>query len=58
MLRWGITLIIVAVVLAILGFSGIAAPLRDLGWLFVIIAVILIVVTVIFGRGGGTPPAI
>jgi uncharacterized membrane protein YtjA (UPF0391 family) len=57
MLRWGIGLIIIAVILAVLGFSGVAAPIKDLGWLFVIIAVILIVLTVVFGRGS-SPPAI
>lgn len=50
MLRWAIIFLVIAVVLHILGFAGIAAVLTDIAWIFVVLFVILLIIH-FFSRG-------
>jgi uncharacterized membrane protein YtjA (UPF0391 family) len=56
MLNWAVTFFVIALIAALLGFRGVAGMSAEFGWLFAVIAVILLVVGV-FGRAiGGSPP--
>jgi len=54
MLNWVITLLIIALIAAVLGFGGLAGTAIGLAKLIFYIAVILFVVSLVFGysRGG------
>jgi uncharacterized membrane protein YtjA (UPF0391 family) len=49
MLSWALTFFIVALVAAALGFGGVAGLSADIGWLFAVIGVILLVVSMVSG---------
>ena len=49
MLSWALTFFIVALVAAALGFGGVAGMSADIGWLFAVIGVILLVVSMVSG---------
>jgi uncharacterized membrane protein YtjA (UPF0391 family) len=55
MLHWALTYFVVALIAAFLGFGGVAGLSADIGWLFAVIALILLVVGVATGR---RPPAV
>jgi uncharacterized membrane protein YtjA (UPF0391 family) len=52
MFRWAIIFAVVALVAALLGFGGIAGLSADFAKIFLIVAVVLVVVGFLFGRGG------
>ena len=54
MLQWALTLFMMALIAALLGFSGVAGMSAEIGWIFVVVAVIFLVVGVLSGR---RPPA-
>jgi uncharacterized membrane protein YtjA (UPF0391 family) len=54
MLNWALTFFVIALLAALLGFSGVAGLSAEIGWIFVVVAVIFLVVGVLSGR---TPPA-
>jgi uncharacterized membrane protein YtjA (UPF0391 family) len=58
MLNWVITLLIVALIAAVLGFGGIAGTAIGIAKLIFYIAVILFLVSLVFGysRGGFRSP--
>ena len=58
MLSWVVTLLIIALIAAILGFGGIAGTAIGLAKLIFYIAVILFLVSLVFGysRGGFRSP--
>lgn len=49
MLSWALTFFIVALIAAALGFGGVAGMSADIGWLFAVIGVILLVVSMVSG---------
>jgi uncharacterized membrane protein YtjA (UPF0391 family) len=59
MLNIALTFFVIALIAALLGFGGVAGMSADFGWLFAVIAVVLLVVGVlgraISGRGPSTP---
>lgn len=55
MLNWALTFFVIALIAAVLGFGGVAGLSADIGWLFAVIAVILLVVGVMTGR---RPPVV
>ena len=50
MLRWAIIFLLIALVLYVLGFTGIASFLTNIAWLFAILFVILLIIH-LFTRG-------
>jgi uncharacterized membrane protein YtjA (UPF0391 family) len=50
MLNWSVTFFVIAIVAALLGFGGVAGMSADIGWLFALLAVLLVVVTLLTGR--------
>jgi uncharacterized membrane protein YtjA (UPF0391 family) len=46
---------VIALIAAVLGFGGVAGLSADIGWLFAVIALIILVVGVVSGR---RPPAV
>ena len=53
MLSWAVTFLIVALVAAVLGFSGIAGAAVNIAW---ILAIVGIVFALVFGVLGRRPP--
>jgi uncharacterized membrane protein YtjA (UPF0391 family) len=54
MLQWALTFFVIALIAALLGFSGVAGMSAEIGWIFVVVAVIFLLVGVLSGR---RPPA-
>lgn len=52
MLRWGIIFLIIALVAAVLGFTGIAGTAAYFAKIVFAVAIILFVLSFIFGRSG------
>ena len=55
MLSWALTFFVIALVAAALGMGGVAGLSANIGWLFAVIGVILLVVAMITGRSAGPP---
>jgi uncharacterized membrane protein YtjA (UPF0391 family) len=55
MFQWALTFFVIALIAAVLGFGGVAGLSADIGWLFAVIALIILVVGVVSGR---RPPAV
>ena len=55
MLRWAMIALVIAVVAAVLGFSGVAGTAVNVAWALAVIGIVLAVVLFLFGRGGGLP---
>jgi uncharacterized membrane protein YtjA (UPF0391 family) len=53
MISWAVTFLVIALIAAVLGFSGIAGTAVNLAW---ICAVVGIVLAVVFGVIGRRPP--
>lgn len=56
MLRWAILFAILALVAGVFGFGGMAADFAWLARILLVVFVILLVVSLVMGRGG--PPAV
>ncbi len=50
MIGWAVTFLIVALVAAVLGFSGIAGVATNIAWILFVVGLILAVVFALFGR--------
>ena len=55
MLHWALIFFIVALVAAVLGLRGVAGLSAEIGYMFVVVAVIFLVIAVFTGRGPVTP---
>lgn len=53
MLNWALMFFVIAVIAALLGFRGVAGMSAEIGWLFAVLAVILLVVALLTGH---SPP--
>ena len=53
MISWAVTFLIIALIAAVLGFSGIAGTAVNLAWICAIIGIIL---ALVFGVLGRRPP--
>lgn len=53
MISWAATFLVIALIAAVLGFSGIAGTAVNLAWIFAIIGIIL---ALVFGVLGRRPP--
>ena len=50
MISWAVTFLVVALVAAVLGFSGIAGPAANLAWICAVVGIILAIVFAVRGR--------
>ena len=57
MLSWSLAFFVIALVAALLGLGGVAGMSADIGWLFAVLAVVLLVVTLLTGRSSRPPIA-
>jgi len=55
MLRWAIAFFIIALIAAVLGFSGVAQGASNIAYFLAVVFVILFVISLVVGRGA-TPP--
>jgi len=55
MLRWAIIFAVLALVAGVLGFGGLAGDFSYIAKILLLIFVVLVVVSLIFGRGSGPP---
>ena len=53
MISWAVTFFVIALIAAVLGFSGIAGAAVNLAWIFAVIGIILAVVFGVMGRRPG-----
>lgn len=51
MFGWAITFLIVALIAAVLGFSGIAGTAVNIAWILFVVGLIIAVVLFVMGRG-------
>ncbi len=54
MISWAVTFFVIALIAAVLGFSGIAGTAVHIAWILVVVGVVL---AVVFGLLGRRPPA-
>jgi uncharacterized membrane protein YtjA (UPF0391 family) len=50
MIGWAVTFLVVAIVAAVLGFTGIAGVATNIAWILFVVGLILAIVFAIFGR--------
>ena len=59
MLRWALAFFVIALIAALLGFGGIAGTASSIAitlfWVFVVLFVVSLVVSLVTGRGVRTP---
>jgi len=53
MISWAVTFLIIAVIAAILGFTGIAGTAVHIAWILVVVGLVL---ALVFGLMGRRPP--
>jgi len=54
MLNWALTFFVIALIAAVLGFSGVAGMSANIGWLLAVLGVIVLVIGLI-GSNVGRP---
>ncbi|HEX6004509.1 MAG TPA: DUF1328 domain-containing protein [Burkholderiales bacterium] len=50
MISWAVTFFVIAIIAALLGFTGIAGTAVNLAWIFAVIGLILALVFLVMGR--------
>jgi len=50
MFSWAVTFLVVAIVAAVLGFSGIAGMSMNIAWILVVVGLVLAVVFAVLGK--------
>ena len=53
MISWAVTFLVIALIAAVLGFSGIAGTAVHIAWILVVVGVVL---AIVFGVLGRRPP--
>ncbi|HXC50071.1 MAG TPA: DUF1328 domain-containing protein [Candidatus Limnocylindrales bacterium] len=56
MLHYAVTFFVIALIAAVLGFNGVAGMSANIGWLFAVLAVVVLAVALVSGRRGILPP--
>jgi uncharacterized membrane protein YtjA (UPF0391 family) len=54
MFSWAVTFLVIALIAAVLGFSGVAGTAVNIAWILFVVGLILAIVFFVFGRR--TPP--
>jgi len=57
MLHYAVVFFIIALIAAAFGFRGIAGMSADIGWVFAMLAIVILVVGLLGGATRGGPPA-
>ena len=57
MLNWALIFFVVAIIASVLGLRGVAGLSAEIGWLFAVVAVVLLVVGLFGGVMTGRPPS-
>ncbi len=55
MLHWALVFFIIALVASVLGLRGVAGLSKEIGWLFAVLAVVVLVVELLSGGFSGRP---
>ena len=55
MIGWAATFLIIALIAAVLGFTGIAGVATQIAWMLFVVGLVLGVVFLLLGRRGRTP---
>jgi len=55
MLHWALIFFVIALFASVLGFRGVAGLSKEIGWLFAVLAVVVLVVEVLSGSLSGRP---
>ena len=55
MLNWALTFFVIALIAAVLGFSGVAGMSANIGWLLAVLGVVVLVIGLIGNSIGGRP---
>jgi uncharacterized membrane protein YtjA (UPF0391 family) len=50
MIGWAVTFLVVALIAAVLGFTGVAGVATNIAWILFVVGLILAVVFALFGR--------
>lgn len=50
MISWAITFLVIALIAAVLGFSGIAGTAVNIAWILVVVGIVLALVFSVMGR--------
>lgn len=53
MISWAVTFLVIALIAAVLGFSGIAGTAVNIAWILVVVGIVL---ALVFGVLGRRPP--
>jgi uncharacterized membrane protein YtjA (UPF0391 family) len=56
MLHYALVFFVVALIAAALGFRGVAGMSAEIGWLFAVLAVVILVAGLVSSALGGRPP--
>jgi len=56
MMHYALVFFVIALIAAVLGFGGVAGMSAQIGWLFAVLAVVLLAVALLTGRGPTTIP--
>jgi uncharacterized membrane protein YtjA (UPF0391 family) len=56
LLHYALIFFVVALIAAVLGFGGVAGMSADIGWMFAVLAVVVLAVSVLGGAFRGSPP--
>lgn len=51
MMHYALVFFVIALIAAVLGFRGVAGLSAEIGWLFAVLAVVILAVALITGRG-------
>jgi uncharacterized membrane protein YtjA (UPF0391 family) len=58
MLHYALVFFVIAVIAAALGFGGVAGLSADIGWMFAVLAAVILVVGLLGGTLHGSPPTV
>ena len=53
MLNYAVTFFVIALIASLLGFGGVAGLSAQIGWFFAVVALVLLAVALVTGRGRG-----
>jgi uncharacterized membrane protein YtjA (UPF0391 family) len=56
MLHYAVVFFVIALVASLLGFSGVAGPSAQVGWICAVVAMVFFVVALVGGRGRLSSP--
>ena len=51
MLSWSITFLVIGLIAALLGFSGLAGAATQIAWILLVVFIVLFIASLLMGRG-------